>query len=172
MTSIDCLELNAEGFAAAFVEACTDVGFVALTGHGIAAERLQEMRSMTERLFALDDGVKQEWAIRPDNYRGFIPLGFFTPNRAEVNGAVGDFYEGYKLHLGMPRRRSPGARCTARTAGCPIHSPASAYTSCWRTGRRVTDLALRPCSESVRRCPRGRIARQFFDRGTTSPSPT
>ena len=33
--------------------------------------------------------------ITPDNYRGYIPLGFFSPN---TGGNTPDHYEGYKLH--------------------------------------------------------------------------
>jgi isopenicillin N synthase-like dioxygenase len=54
---------------------------------------------------------KQRLQIEPDNYRGFIPLGFFTPNRAEANGDRGDRYEGYKLHWECPPDHPVAAEC-------------------------------------------------------------
>lgn len=78
--------------------AAEETGFFALTGHGIDAALLDQMRTMTIGLFDVDDEVKQRQAITRDNYRGFIPLGFFTPNRDDPEASAPDRYEGFKLH--------------------------------------------------------------------------
>ena len=84
----------------ALTHAVEEVGFFAITGHGISPEQLEEMRLMVTEVFSVPAADKQRQAIQRDNYRGFIPLGFFTPNRAEdPNGsAPADRYEGFKLH--------------------------------------------------------------------------
>ncbi|NND81771.1 MAG: isopenicillin N synthase family oxygenase [Gammaproteobacteria bacterium] len=75
--------------------ALQQVGFAAVTGHGIDAGLIQRMREQTVRLFALPESEKMALRVSPENYRGYIPLGFFTPNRG---AAEADQYEGYKLH--------------------------------------------------------------------------
>ena len=42
-----------------------------------------------------ESSAKWDQAITRDNYRGFIPMGFFTPNDGSGHA---DRYEGYKLH--------------------------------------------------------------------------
>ncbi len=100
--SIPILRADDPRFAEHFIKASREIGFVAVTGHGIATSLFSEMRNMLVRLFDVDESVKQEGAITRTNYRGFIPLGFFTPNRLEVNGQQPDLYEGYKLHWECP----------------------------------------------------------------------
>lgn len=50
---------------------------------------------MLRRLFALPEQAKWDQAITRETYRGFIPMGFFTPNDGS---GTADKYEGYKLH--------------------------------------------------------------------------
>jgi len=105
-----------DDFDTLFLDACRSIGFVALTHHGIAADLLTEMRQLCERLFAIEDERKRQLMIEPSNYRGFIPLGFFTPNRSEVNGAQPDMYEGFKLHWECPTDHP--ARGESHLYGC------------------------------------------------------
>ena len=91
--------------------ACEQIGFVSVVGHGIPLELFERVRSSLRALFAFDDSVKAAGRITPTNYRGFIPLGFFTPNRAEANGDQGDQYEGYKLHWECPPGHPVAAEC-------------------------------------------------------------
>lgn len=97
---------------AELAEAAESVGFFAVQNHGIKPRVFQEMREMLVRLFALGEDVKRRGRIQRDNYRGFIPLGFFTPNRDDPNAPAPDLYEGYKLHWDCspqdpPTRESP-----------------------------------------------------------------
>jgi len=72
-----------------------EIGFLCVVGHGIAPTLATEMRNVTRRIFDLPEAEKQLAAVRRENYRGYIPFGFFTPNDG---GGSADNYEGYKLH--------------------------------------------------------------------------
>lgn len=108
---IPVVDLRSPEGARDLVAACERYGFVSVVGHGIAPELFAEVRDVVRRLFDLPDEVKQRRQITPDNYRGYIPLGFFTPNRAEVNGADPDRYEGWKLHWECPPDHPVTAEC-------------------------------------------------------------
>jgi len=75
--------------------ALTETGFVMIQGHGISETLIAKMRSVLERYFARPLEAKMQECITPDNYRGYIPLGFFSPN---TGSNIPDQYEGYKLH--------------------------------------------------------------------------
>ncbi len=100
--TIPALDADDPNFGPEVLEAFRSIGFATVTGHGIDSSLFAEMRSLLVELFALSDACKTEGMITRDNYRGFIPLGFFTPNRAEINGDAGDQYEGYKFHWECP----------------------------------------------------------------------
>ena len=89
---------SAECYTAEISDALESIGFVAVTGHGIPAAQFETMRSLLRELFDLPDNVKTRDRITRDNYRGFVPLGFFTPNRDDPNAPAPDRYEAFKLH--------------------------------------------------------------------------
>lgn len=76
-------------------KACTEIGFLCVSGHGVEREVIDAMRRALIETFAQPDEVKARHRVRPGNYRGYIPIGFFTPNSS---GYAPDQYEGYKLH--------------------------------------------------------------------------
>ena len=87
------------------VAALSTVGFVALREHGVPEADLSAMRQLLVDLFAVDEASKARQAITRENYRGFIPLRFFTPNRCPNGGnrtTAADTFEGYKLHWECP----------------------------------------------------------------------
>lgn len=92
-------------------EACESVGFFAVTNHGIATSQLDAMRSLVARVFDIDEGDKHRQAITRDNYRGFVPLGFFTPNRDDPNAPAPDQYEAFKLHWECPPNHPARQHC-------------------------------------------------------------
>ena len=108
---IPVLDVGSVGFATELCRACRDVGFVSVTGHGIPTELFERVRASLRALFGLCEEEKAALRIQPHNYRGFIPLGFFTPNRAETNGDRGDQYEGYKLHWDCPPGHPISVEC-------------------------------------------------------------
>ncbi len=77
------------------MEACSEIGFLSITGTGIPQATVDEVRVMARAIFAVEEASKWKQAITRENYRGFIPMGFFTPN--DGSGKA-DKYEGYKLH--------------------------------------------------------------------------
>jgi len=79
----------------AIESACRDTGFMVIRGHGIPAPVVSRIRDAVMQFFSLPAEEKLSYSISRDNYRGYIPLEFFTPNRAGVSP---DRYEGYKLH--------------------------------------------------------------------------
>lgn len=79
------------------IDAAENVGFFSVVGHGIDETVRRNLRAAVVELFSVSDEDKHRQAITRDNYRGFIPLGFFTPNRADASDAA-DRYEGFKLH--------------------------------------------------------------------------
>ncbi len=78
------------------VAALQEYGFVGVKGHGLPAQLVNQMRELTIALFALPIEQKLLVQVSPTNYRGYIPLEFFTPNAAQGKA---DCYEGYKLHF-------------------------------------------------------------------------
>jgi len=79
----------------AIESACRDTGFMVIRGHGIPAPVVSRIRDAVMQFFSLPAEEKLSYSISRDNYRGYIPLEFFTPNAAGVSP---DRYEGYKLH--------------------------------------------------------------------------
>jgi len=77
-----------------------EVGFVAIQGHGISRTLFSGMREQAKELFNRPMQEKLKLRVQQDNYRGYIPTGFFTPNRAGERPAeqMVDQYEAYKLH--------------------------------------------------------------------------
>ena len=75
--------------------AFSSIGFVSLTGADIKPDIVNNMRSTVIQIFDVDDYTKNNEMITRNNYRGYIPLDFFTPNGTEYKA---DHYEGYKLH--------------------------------------------------------------------------
>ena len=79
----------------ALYDALSSVGFAVLVGHGVPDSTIEAMRAAVRDTFdapretlALDTVVK-------GNYRGYVPLGYFTPNSGKGKG---DQYEAWKLH--------------------------------------------------------------------------
>ncbi len=108
---IPIVDARSATFGAELRSACEEIGFVSVVGHGIPVELFERVRSSLRTLFSLDDAAKAAARITPTNYRGFIPLGFFTPNRVDANGDQRDQYEGYKLHWECPPDHPVAGEC-------------------------------------------------------------
>jgi isopenicillin N synthase-like dioxygenase len=64
--------------------ALCDIGFVLVKGHGVPAELVSDLRQQLVGYFDRPLAEKMAERITPDNYRGYIPLGFFSPNTEGV----------------------------------------------------------------------------------------
>ena len=65
--------------------ALCDIGFVLVRGHGVPAELVSKLRRHLVDYFDRPLTEKMAERITPDNYRGYIPLGFFSPNTEGIN---------------------------------------------------------------------------------------
>ena len=63
---------------AAIRQACEDVGFLVITGHGVAADLVRRVDAASRRLFALPLAEKMAWARQANNLRGYVPLSSST----------------------------------------------------------------------------------------------
>ncbi len=79
----------------ALITALSSVGFAVLRGHGVAAAVTQQMRAAVAAVFDTPRETYRDFIVRKTNYRGYVPLGYFTPNSG-VGDA--DHYEAWKLH--------------------------------------------------------------------------
>ncbi|MDG1771251.1 MAG: 2-oxoglutarate and iron-dependent oxygenase domain-containing protein [Luminiphilus sp.] len=97
LTHLPLIDLQAsdETVKPALESAFNKIGFALITGHGIAAQQISEMRELLKTYFNRPLTEKLHESITPENYRGYIPLGFFSANS---NSTLTDHYEGYKLH--------------------------------------------------------------------------
>jgi isopenicillin N synthase-like dioxygenase len=75
--------------------ACHDIGFMYIRGHGIAPHTIERLRNSVVQYFGQELDEKLRDRITRENYRGYIPPGFFSPNSGAADA---DNYEGYKLH--------------------------------------------------------------------------
>lgn len=55
--------------------ACTDLGFLIVSGHGVADALVERMRAVSRAFFALPMADKLALAMPPDRYRGYIAPG-------------------------------------------------------------------------------------------------
>jgi isopenicillin N synthase-like dioxygenase len=97
------------GDTTALVSALSTVGFVAVRGHGVPDADLSAMRGLLVDLFAVGEEAKARQSVSRDDYRGFIPLRAFSPNRAGEDPP--DAFEGYKLHWECPTDHPVRAEC-------------------------------------------------------------
>jgi len=96
MQSIPLIDLrNTASVSREIEKACRDIGFMYVAGHGISSRLIDDVRTSVIRYFAQPVDVKLRDRITPDNYRGYIPIGFFSPNSGDGDA---DCYEAYKLH--------------------------------------------------------------------------
>ncbi len=61
--------------AARVDEACREIGFLLVSGHGVADERIAEMRAVTQAFFHLPQWEKLRVKMPPDRYRGLMTVG-------------------------------------------------------------------------------------------------
>ena len=76
--------------------ALDDYGFMNLVGHQIRGSIVASLIYELQEYFNRSVEQKVLDMVEPHNYRGYIPLGFFSPNNGTGES---DNYEGYKLHF-------------------------------------------------------------------------
>jgi isopenicillin N synthase-like dioxygenase len=81
--------------AGALYDALSSTGFAILTGHGVPESTIEDMRRAVRDTFDTPREVLALDTVVKGNYRGYVPLGYFTPNSGKGKG---DQYEAWKLH--------------------------------------------------------------------------
>ncbi len=76
-------------------KALSEVGFAIIIGHQVADKTVSEMRNAVAAVFETPRSILLKDTVVKGNYRGFVPLGFFTPNSGKGKA---DQYEAWKLH--------------------------------------------------------------------------
>lgn len=79
----------------ALVDALTTTGFAVLCNTNIPPVILQDMRAAVKAVFDAPRSLYAGYTVQKTNYRGYVPLGYFTPNAGSTRA---DQYEAWKLH--------------------------------------------------------------------------
>lgn len=109
MESLPVIDLaQPKGLSRDIENACHKVGFMYVSGHAIEDTVVAAARKAVIDFFTLPEAKKRESLVSSDNYRGYIPCGFFSP-AGETTPA--DKYEGFKLHLEVPEGDPIIAHC-------------------------------------------------------------
>ena len=98
-----------------------DIGFMAVQGHNIPEQVISAMREQTRLLFKRPMDEKLALTVHPTNYRGYIPLGFFTPN-----GGGGAATLSPTLTLTLKMLPASGALTGSPEAACAAGAAAAA----------------------------------------------
>lgn len=124
-------------------EACRDVGFMYIVNHGIAQEKINAIRCVVVEYFRRPLADKMTDCITRDNYRGYIPAGFFSP---ATGSKEADNYEGYKLHYEVAAEDEIRHDCDLygpnKWPGAPA-AFASVVQDYWQACDAVADRLLR-----------------------------
>lgn len=124
-------------------EAFAEIGFAIVVGHGVPAGTISAMRTAVKQVFDTPRNVLSQTIVEKGNYRGYVPLGYFTPNSGKGEA---DQYEAWKLHTEIP---ADDPICQASSLYGPnrwpaiegdVKTPVLAY---WSEMNRVVTTTLR-----------------------------
>ena len=114
--------VSREGFVNKMGEALEDIGFFALSGHGIPLDDISRAYEVSETFFDMDDGTKMRWN-QDGNQRGYVPFGVEhakdnpAPDLKEFWQTGRTLPEGHTLKAEYPTNIWP-------TGDCPEFGPA------------------------------------------------
>ena len=148
MQGIPLIDMSkASGFVRDIEAACCDIGFMYIAGHGISEATFRSARAVVTDYFSLPGKTKLGDQISRENYRGYIPTGFFSPNSGDE---VADNYEGYKLHFEVSADDPVCAVCDLYGPNKWPDRPANfkrALLAYWRECDRVAAVLLAAMAE-------------------------
>ncbi|MDA3003825.1 MAG: 2-oxoglutarate and iron-dependent oxygenase domain-containing protein, partial [Actinomycetota bacterium] len=75
--------------------ALSEIGFAVIINHGVDEKIVADMRQAVSKVFETPREILMQDMVVKGNYRGFVPLGYFTPNSGKGKA---DQYEAWKLH--------------------------------------------------------------------------
>ncbi len=138
--------------------ALRDTGFAVLRGTGVPPETLARMRQAVKAVFDAPRTRYCDTLVQKDNYRGYVPLGYFTPN---AGSARADQYEAWKLHW---EASASDPVCAASKLYGPNRWPPvdfdvqGAVQAYWMEMTRVNDAVLVALCEALGLDPRRVLA--------------
>ena len=97
-----------ENIIAEIDRAFSTIGFLFIEGHPMPRALITRIRQQLIAYFGRSIAEKSAESITQSNYRGYIPLGFFSPN---TEGTNPDQYEGYKLHCEVAANNPIRSQC-------------------------------------------------------------
>lgn len=83
--------------AAAVDRACTDIGFLIVTGHRVDPALIAEMRAVSRRFFDLPMPAKLAYKMPPDRYRGYTAFGGEALSYSLGDESPPDLKEGFSI---------------------------------------------------------------------------
>ncbi len=86
---------NYDESARRLFSALSEIGFAIIVNHGVDEQVIAEMRKAVATVFETSREILMQDMVVKGNYRGFVPLGYFTPNSGKGKA---DQYEAWKLH--------------------------------------------------------------------------
>ena len=124
--------------ATAVDEACRQIGFLVIAGHGVPASLIAETEAVSRLFFDLP--LAEKMTVKrpaPDVTRGYIPVLAESVGRSRGEAAPGDINESFMIGPIAPRRRpiSPGQR---RESISPPISGRPRRRHCGRYGANIT----------------------------------
>ena len=81
--------------ASKLYSALSEIGFAVIINHGVDETIISDMRQAVATVFETPREILAQDMVAKGNYRGFVPLGYFTPNSGKGKA---DQYEAWKLH--------------------------------------------------------------------------
>ena len=138
-----------EQTTATLISALSSVGFAVLRGHGLPDAVTASMREAVATVFETPRANYTGFTVQKANYRGYVPLGYFTPN-----SGVGDvdWYEAWKLHY---ETAADDPICVQSTLYGPNRWPPvaldirSAVSAYWSEMDRINACVLRAICEGL-----------------------
>ena len=134
---------------AALFDAMANTGFVILQGTGVPADTLGAMRAAVKAVFEAPRNHYRDFQVQKDNYRGYVPLGYFTPNDGTQRP---DQYEAWKLHWNVSPEDPLRQRCAlyGPNRWPPIaHDVRSAVLAYWAAMDQLNATVLRALAQAL-----------------------
>jgi len=122
--------------------ALSQIGFAVIVNHGVDQKTIDDIRKAVATVFATPREILMRDMVVKGNYRGFVPLGYFTPNSGKGNA---DQYEAWKLHNETAADDPICAACSLYGPNkwpridADIRTPVMNY---WRALTRVSEILI------------------------------
>lgn len=142
-------EVQSTACRSALLDAMANSGFVILQGTGVAPDTLSAMRAAVKTVFEEPRDHYRDFQVQKDNYRGYVPLAYFTPNDGTRRP---DQYEAWKLHWEVRATDPLRQQCAlyGPNRWPPLrHDVRSAVLAYWAAMDRLNATVLRALAQAL-----------------------